>query len=66
MMKLQPYHFTVTHKPGQKHSNIDALSRLEILIHSLQFWRNELDHYQNLLEYLEIEEFSLDFTDFEK
>ena len=25
-----------------------------------------LDHYQNLLEYLEIDEFPLDLTDFEK
>ena len=33
MMKLQPYRFTVIHKPRQKHSNVDALSRLETQIH---------------------------------
>jgi len=33
MMKLQPYRFTVIHKLGQKHSNIDALSRLETQTH---------------------------------
>ena len=33
MMKLQPYRFTVIHKPGRKHSNVDALSRLETQTH---------------------------------
>ena len=33
MMKLQPYHFTVIHKPERKHSNVDALSRLETQTH---------------------------------
>ena len=34
MMKLQPYHFTVIHKLGQKYLNVDALSRLETQTHS--------------------------------
>ena len=29
IMKLQPYNFTIIHKPGRIHSNVDALSRLE-------------------------------------
>ena len=33
MMKLQPYYYTVIHKPGRKHSNVDALSRLKIQTH---------------------------------
>ena len=28
ILKLQPYHFTIIHKPGRIHSNVDALSRL--------------------------------------
>ena len=33
MMKLQPYYFTVIHKPGRKHSNVDVLSRLKTQTH---------------------------------
>jgi len=32
-MKLVPYQFTVVHKPGQIHSNVDALSRLPTQTH---------------------------------
>jgi hypothetical protein len=28
ILKLQPYYFTIIHKPGRIHSNVDALSRL--------------------------------------
>ena len=34
IMKLQPYNFTIVHKPGRIHSNVDALSRLPIQTHS--------------------------------
>lgn len=33
IMKLQPYHFTIIHKPGRIHSNVDALSRLPTQTH---------------------------------
>ena len=33
IMKLQPYNFTIIHKPGRIHSNVDALSRLKNQTH---------------------------------
>ena len=33
IMKLQPYNYTIIHKPGRIHSNVDALSRLPNQIH---------------------------------
>jgi hypothetical protein len=33
LLKLQPYNFTIIHKPGRVHSNVDALSRLQTQTH---------------------------------
>ena len=33
ILKLQPYNFSIIHKPGRIHSNVDALSRLQIQTH---------------------------------